>query len=84
MPRVADPNEIERKLGRPPSADIWDQLNMANDNPGIWIAEDYSNAHATSARRQFKRYPELEVMTSKSRIPGHRTVLVRYTPQQED
>jgi hypothetical protein len=77
MPYLAKPHQLKAKRGRPLSVDINPHYNMALDNPGVWIAEDYTEAHATSAVRQFKKLGEMEIMTAKAEQPGHRTVLVR-------
>jgi len=80
MPRLANAKDYQRKLGRPVTTNITPHLMMVNEYPDEWIAEDYTEAQATSARRQFKNLGGYVVMTSKSEIPGHRVVLVRKAP----
>lgn len=81
MPEVFSP---PTKRGRKPLVDISGVLQSAVDSRGQWIRYELLLNRAKSMIRQLKMYDDIEVITTRSKVEGMRTVYVRLVPEDSE
>ncbi len=78
MPQVlGDEYNPNKRKGRPYSVDISYFKTIVDNNPGKWVSDVFTPNEAASVRRQFSKFGDYEITSTKANEPGKREVVIR-------